>query len=70
MKSNLDTVRSVYRLQRILCSPEESAETTFKLCAGFGVTKQQVLDLVEAEESRRKEILAQMRQLQEEMNHL
>lgn len=64
---DIETIRGVYRIRRLLCPHDEAAESTYHLVEGFGVTRERVLEIVEAEESRRKEILAQIRQLEAEI---
>jgi hypothetical protein len=64
---DFDTIRGVYRIRRLLVSREQAAKSTYVIVESFGLTKQQFLDIVETEEQRRKEMLAQIRQLELEM---
>ena len=56
--SDVELIKRVYRLRRLLTSSHEAAATsTYEIVRGIGVTKEQVLEIAAAEDQRRRELM-------------
>jgi hypothetical protein len=65
--SDVELIRRIYRLRRLLASPEIAVTSTYEICRDMGVTQQQVREICAAEDQRRRELMqtldATMREL-------
>jgi hypothetical protein len=55
--SELETIKRVYRIRRLLVSHDAAVESTVQLCAGFRVNREQILEIASAEDRRRAELV-------------
>ena len=55
--SDVDLIKRIYRLRRLLASPEVAVTSTYELVRDMGVTKEQVREICAAEDQRRRELM-------------
>lgn len=65
---DVEVIARVYRIRRLLARHEVAAESTFQILRGIGVTQQEVLEISESEDRRRKDLLSQIFQLEREVS--
>jgi hypothetical protein len=53
-QKDIDLIGRVYRIRRLLTTHEAAAESTYKIVCGMGVSHQQVLEISDAENRRKK----------------
>lgn len=67
---DVQLITRVYRLQKLVVSPDLAPERTYILVRGFCPDREEVLKIIAAEDERRRKLLEVLRATEKELGEL